>query len=264
MLRSMFSAVSGLRSHQTMMDVTGNNVANINTAGYKAVRTTFSETLTQVVRGGGAGDAAAGGVNPMQLGLGSQVAATDLVFSQGASQVTGRATDVAIQGDGFFTVQDTAGTEFYTRAGSFGVDNDGNLVNAQGLRVTGVDGNAIRIQADATDISVGPDGTVLGKVAGVPTEQGQIQLALFANPGGLARVGNGLFEAGPAAGAAVYGTPGDNQGLGGLQSGTLEMSNVDLAQEFTNLILAQRGFQANGRTISASDELLQALVNLGR
>ncbi|GGI06705.1 flagellar basal-body rod protein FlgF [Egicoccus halophilus] len=263
MLRSMFSAVSGLRSHQTMMDVTGNNVANVNTAGYKAVRTTFQETLTQVVRGGTAGGGNQGGTNPMQLGLGSAVAATDLVFSQGASQVTGRATDVAIQGDGFFVVQDNAGTNFYTRAGAFGVDSAGNMVTPDGLRVVGVNG-PINVQ-NATDVSVGSDGTINGRVNGQNQVLGQIQLARFPNPGGLTRVGNGLFDAGDAAGAVVLGAPGDAaQGLGGLQSGTLEMSNVDLAAEFTNLILAQRGFQANARTISTSDELLQELVNLKR
>ncbi|MFA9446421.1 flagellar basal-body rod protein FlgF [Egicoccus sp. AB-alg6-2] len=264
MLRSMFSAVSGLRSHQTMMDVTGNNVANVNTAGYKAVRTTFQETLTQVVRGGGAGGADNGGVNPMQLGLGSSVAATDLIFTQGASQVTGRATDVAIQGDGFFVVQDAGGNDFYTRAGAFGVDSAGNLVTPEGLRVVGSDGNPIVLGQGATDIAIGPNGAITGKINGVGQELGQIALARFPNPGGLTRVGNGLYDAGGAAGEAIVGTPGDANGLGGLQSGTLEMSNVDLASEFTNLILAQRGFQANSRTITASDELLQELVNLKR
>jgi flagellar hook protein FlgE len=178
--------------------------------------------------------------------------------------VTGRATDVAIQGNGFFVVQDAAGNDFFTRAGAFGVDNDGNLVNAEGLRVVGDDGNPIRIAEGATDISIAPNGAINARVNGEVVQQGTIRLAMFPNPGGLTRVGNGLFGAGPAAGAPIVGTPNDDQGMGGLQSGTLEMSNVDLAQEFTNLILAQRGFQANSRTISASDELLQSLVNLGR
>ena len=266
MLRSMFSAVAGLRAHQTMMDVTGNNVANVNTAGYKATRTTFSETLTQVTRGGTAGEAGAdgaGGVNPMQLGLGSQIAATDAVFTQGASQVTGRSTDLAIQGEGFFQVEDAAGDAFYTRAGAFGVDNAGNLVNPEGMRVLGENG-PIQIADGATDVAIGSNGLVTAKVDGVQEEQGQLQLANFANPGGLTRVGNGLFAAGPASGDAQVGLPNGDEGLGGLQSGTLEMSNVDLAQEFTNLILAQRGFQANSRTITTSDELLQELVNLKR
>jgi flagellar hook protein FlgE len=273
MLRSMFSAVSGLRSHQTMMDVTGNNVANVNTAGYKASRTTFQETLTQIVRGGTAGVAGAagqGGQNPMQLGLGAQVAATDLVFTQGASQVTGRPTDVAIQGDGFFVV-DRGGQQFFMRSGAFSLDNLGQLVAPGGERVQGfpVGGGAPgTITVDPgiyNDVSIGADGTVTARRAdnGLLEPVGQLALARFPNVGGLARAGNGLFAADPAAGGAIIDVPGDN-GLGQLQAGTLEMSNVDLAQEFTNLILSQRGFQANARTITTSDELLQELVNLKR
>jgi flagellar hook protein FlgE len=271
MLRSMFSAVSGLRSHQTMMDVTGNNVANVNTAGYKATRTTFQETLTQVVRGGNAGGGGQGGVNPMQLGLGTQVAATDMVFSQGASQVTGRATDLAIQGDGFFVVGDPDGEPAFTRAGAFSLDDAGNLVTAGGQLVQGFavgapgERVAVRIErADYTDVAIGPDGTVSGRnAAGERVDLFQLALARFPNVGGLERAGNGLFLGNAAAGDAIIDVPGAN-GLGLLQAGTLEMSNVDMAQEFTNLILAQRGFQANARTISASDELLQELVNLKR
>jgi flagellar hook protein FlgE len=271
MLRSMFSAVSGLRSHQTMMDVTGNNVANVNTAGYKASRTTFPETLTQLVRGGNAGGGAQGGVNPMQLGLGAQVSATDMVFTQGAAQVTGRPTDVSIQGDGFFVVE-VNGEQAFMRTGAFSVDDAGFLVGVGGELVQGYDlvggGGALGpIEIDRTlytDVAIGQDGTVTARdAAGDRVELYQLALARFPNVGGLERAGNGLFLAAAAAGGAIIGTPGAD-GLGALQAGTLEMSNVDMAQEFTNLILAQRGFQANARTISASDELLQELVNLKR
>lgn len=265
MLRSMFSAVSGLRSHQTMMDVTGNNVANVNTAGYKSTRTTFQETLTQLTRGGTAGVVGTqGGINPMQLGLGSQVASTDLVFTQGASQTTGRATDVAIQGDGFFVV-DTVNGQRFMRSGAFSLDNVGQLVAPGGERVQGTGGDIVVDPALYNDVAIGADGTVTARRAdnGQLDVIDQLLLARFPNPGGLVRAGNGLFAAAPAAGAAVVSTPGD-EGLGSLQAGTLEMSNVDLAQEFTNLILAQRGFQANARTITTSDELLQELVNLKR
>ena len=279
MLRSMFSAVSGLRSHQTMMDVTGNNIANVNTSGYKASRTTFQETLTQMVRGGTAGAVAdQGGQNPMQVGLGVQVAATDMVFTQGASQATGRPTDVAIQGDGMFVVEQ-GGEQFYTRSGAFSFDSAGNLVTAGGQLVQGYERNAdgtplpdplpalVSVQIDPedfTDVTVGADGTVTGRdVDGELVPLFQLATARFANVAGLERQGNGLFRDSPAAGEAITGTPGGN-GLGTLQAGTLEMSNVDLAQEFTNLILSQRGFQANARTITTSDELLQELVNLKR
>jgi flagellar hook protein FlgE len=275
MLRSMFSAVSGLRSHQTMMDVTGNNVANVNTAGYKASRTTFQETLTQVVRGGNAGGGGQGGVNPMQLGLGAQVGATDMVFSQGASQVTGRVTDLAIQGDGFFVVE-ANGQQMYTRAGAFSFDSEGNLVTPGGQLALGAvgdtlptEGNLVAVNIDFeeyTDISIGQDGTVKGRNAETGDQETLFTLGLarFANTGGLEREGNGLFRAGAASGDPQIGVPGGEGGHGSIQAGTLEMSNVDMAQEFTNLILAQRGFQANARTISASDELLQELVNLKR
>ena len=269
MLRSMFSAVSGLRSHQTMMDVTGNNIANVNTTGYKASRTTFQETLTQLTRGGTAGGGGAAGQNPMQVGLGTQIAATDMVFTQGASQATGRPTDVAIQGDGFFVVEQ-GGETYYTRSGAFSFDSAGNLATPGGQFLRGenlMGGGAGNIQIDPvayTDVTIGADGTVTGRDAGgVLQDLWRISMARFPNVEGLEREGNGLFRASPAAGGAIEGFAGEN-GLGNLQAGTLEMSNVDLAQEFTNLIMSQRGFQANARTISTSDELLQELVNLKR
>lgn len=286
MLRSMFAAVSGLRSHQTMMDVTGNNVANVNTPGYKASRTTFQETLTQIVRGGSAGDAGAqGGVNPMQLGLGSSVASTDLVFTQGSSQLTGRPTDVAIQGEGFFVVQ-VGGEDLYMRAGAFSFDSEGHLVGPGGELVRGwvapdphnpADPNnpvpaagtgpletlAVDVD-DFTQIAISADGAIVGRDAnGELRTLGYLALARFANQAGLNNLGNGRFAPSPNSGQLVVDVPGTD-GLGTLQGGMLEMANVDLAQEFTNLILAQRGFQANARTITASDELLQELVNIKR
>ena len=274
MLRSMFSAVSGLRSHQTMMDVTGNNIANVNTSGYKASRTTFQETLTQLVRGGTAGEAGnQGGQNPMQVGLGTQIAATDMVFTQGASQATGRPTDVAIQGDGFFVVQ-AGGAEVYTRSGAFSFDSVGNLTAPGGQMVLGyapggAPGGAltpINVNPENfTDVTIGADGMVVGRstVDGSLEDLAQLAMARFPNVEGLEREGNGMFRDSPAAGARILNAPGE-EGMGSLQAGTLEMSNVDLAQEFTNLIMSQRGFQANARTISTSDELLQELVNLKR
>ncbi|HVL99755.1 MAG TPA: flagellar basal-body rod protein FlgF [Egibacteraceae bacterium] len=266
MLRSMFAGVSGLRAHQTMMDVVGNNIANVNTTGYKSSRVTFQEALTQVVRGGtGAVAGVAGGINPMQLGLGARMASVDGVFSQGATQVTGRATDLAIQGEGFFVVSTPDGPR-YTRAGAFAFDAAGNLVGPAGELVVGTDGNPVQV-ADLqsyVDVAIDARGRIMGRdVAGQEVELGQIAVARFANPGGLERIGGTLFAATANSGAAQVGEPGTD-GRGSLQAGTLEMSNVDLAQEFTNLILAQRGFQANARTITASDEMLQDLVNLKR
>jgi flagellar hook protein FlgE len=279
MLRSMFAAVSGLRSHGTMMDVVGNNIANVNTTGFKASRTTFQEALTQVVRG--ATPAAAGqvGVNPLQIGLGTRVAATDGIFGQGATQVTGRATDLAIQGEGFFVVE-KEGLVQYTRAGAYGFDAAFNMVGPSGELLQGFLGpgfagppvainletarTALGLTGAVSDISVNDRGQIAARVGDETVILAQVALARFDNPGGLTRAGGSLFvNATNAAGAAQIGAPGAD-GRGTIQSGTLEMSNVDLAQEFTNLIMAQRGFQANARTVTSSDEMLQELVDIKR
>ena len=403
MLRSMNSAISGLRAHQTKLDVTGNNIANVNTVGYKASQTVFEDTLSQVVRNGSAPTAQAGGTNPAQVGLGVKVAGITTNFEQGSAQNTGRSTDFMISGDGFFITQ--AGNEqLYSRAGSFSYDAVGNLVTPDGAQLQGwmaqngeVDTNgAIRtltvpfgqvmppertttgavvgnlssaaaanagvqtqmtvydalgtakqitvsftktadntwdvrtsdgtttqdsqivfdtdpgqeglpasgaafeftpadgvwpdgIQIDLTalrqfggpsslaparvdgnamgslqSISLSGDGTVMGVYSNNLREPiGKLALATFANPGGLAKAGNSSFRVGDNSGQPAIGEPGGG-GRGSLIAGALEMSNVDLAEEFTGLIVAQRGFQANSRVISSSDEVLQDLVNLKR
>ena len=267
MLRSMFSAIAGLRSHQTMMDVTGNNIANVNTSGYKSSRATFQEALTQVTRGATGPTAAQGGTNPFQVGLGTQVAGTDTNFGQGSVQTTGRGSDLSINGQGFFMVQSDAGT-VYTRSGAFSWDAAGNLVTANGLQVLDTTGAPINFgPATHSEPQIGQDGTISARnlATGLLEPIGQsVGLQTFANPNGLAAIGNGFYTDTDNAGAAATpAAPGAN-GAGQLQSGTLEMSNVDLAAEFTNMIIAQRGFQANARTITSSDEILQELVNLKR
>ena len=417
MLRSMYSGISGLRSHQTMMDVVGNNIANVNTTGYKSSATVFQDVLSQTLQGAGAPANGRGGTNPAQVGLGVKVAGINTNFQQGASQSTGRATDLAIQGDGFFAVRQ--GQEsIYTRSGSFNFDQSGTLVSSTGAVVQGwlardgvvnpngpledirlpigqtlapeqtvnvrfggnipatpydaarpvvlnpgvtvydAQGMPIKVSlsftqtgdnswdvvatAPATDgsgdavlgstsinwdpelqdfdvdalvldevgldqagtfngsmtlalgtldepltqfagqnslaaleqdgsgigtlqsFTISPDGTVVGVFSNGQNEPvGQIALANFANPGGLEKVGGSAYRPTVNSGLVQTGTAGSG-GRGMLSGGTLEMSNVDLAQEFTNLIVAQRGFQANSRVISASDELLQDLVNLKR
>jgi flagellar hook protein FlgE len=404
----MFSAVSGLRSHQTMMDVVGNNIANVNTTGYKSSSTVFEDLLSQTVRGAGASSDNIGGTNAAQVGLGVRVAGMNTSFTQGALQNTGRATDLAIQGDGFFMTE-MSGEKLFTRAGSLSVDGSGKLVTVDGAKVQGwsadpstgkinqtgtvddliiplgqlkqpkatdtvnmagnldasaaigatskssitvydkngdamditvtftktaadqwsiatsgsggtnasgsitfgsdglptgyptltattADGSSIKVDlgnsgaalsgvtqfggsnnasVTATDqngwtmgflrsYSISQDGIVNGVFSNGRTQAlGQIGLATFNNPGGLERVGNSSFRASVNSGLPQVGTPGSaSRGL--LSGGTLEMSNVDLSAEFTNLITAQRGFQANSKVISASDELLQDLVNMKR
>ena len=285
MLRSMFAGVSGLRSHQTMMDVTGNNIANVNTFGFKSQRVTFQDAFYQTARGATGATPAVGGTNPTQIGLGSRVASIDGVFSQGALQLTNRATDIAIQGDGYFITNGPQGVQ-YTRAGAFSFDSAGNLVGPGGEKVQGAAGanppTAAALAAptdiaglqDLTvdpavmeqirDIAIGADGHVTARDAtGAEVKIGRIAIATFVNSNGLTRLGQSSFAASANSGAPAIGAPND-AGRGSLQGGTLEMSNVDLAQEFTQLIMSQRGFQANARTITTSDELLGELVNIKR
>ncbi|MBF4600747.1 flagellar hook protein FlgE [Frigoribacterium sp. VKM Ac-1396] len=389
MLRSLYSGISGLRSHQTMLDVTGNNIANVNTAGFKSSTTQFQDTLSQITQGAGGPQAGIGGTNPAQIGLGVQVAGISTNFSQGSAQATGKATDLMISGDGFFVTR-LGNDTVYTRAGAFDFDADGRLVSGDGkivqgysatngvindggalgditlplnaaapasatssatvggnlpsesavgdkivrdtkvfdanglertltltfTRTTGgwdasaTDGNggattslaftdgkqtgaaALNLNGVTVDLSgvtgfaalnttsitdqngraagtlqgfsLSKDGTLMGQFSnGSTVALGRVALATFANPGGLEKEGNSGYRATANSGAATVGAPG-SPGIGSLASGSLEMSNVDLSQEFTNLIVAQRGFQANARIITTSDEVLQELTNLKR
>jgi flagellar hook protein FlgE len=419
MLRSMFSAISGLKAHQTKLDVTGNNIANVNTVGFKSSQTVFEDTLSQVMRNGSAPTGDTGGTNPAQVGLGVKLGGITTNFGAGSAQNTGRTTDFMITGDGFFVTQN-GNQQLYTRAGSFDYDSTGNLVTPDGgvlqgwmadadgtvntngaitglqipfgevmnptastkgavvgnlsssategtqvqtqltmydslgtahqismaftktananewtmvaqdetgarvsppppavantlafdpatgalpagsqkftfkpvgtmadswqnaagtapasveldlaelkqfggktsLTPTGADGNAM---GTLQSIALSGDGTVVGVYSNQMREPiGKLALANFSNPGGLAKAGNSSFTVGDNSGQPVIGDPGTG-GRGTLTSGALEMSNVDLAEEFTNLIVAQRGFQANSRVITTSDQVLQELVNL--
>ena len=418
MLRSMFSAISGLRAHQTKLDVAGNNIANVNTVGFKGSQTVFEDTLSQVLRNGSAASDGVGGTNPAQVGLGVKVAGVTTNFGQGSTQNTGRATDFLISGDGFF-VTESGNEKLYTRAGSFDYDGSGNLVTPDGARLQGwmatngtvntngairdltvpfgqvmqperstrgsVDGNLsssavagteVQTQMQMYDalgtahqisltftktatanqwtvvardengavispdgdagtagvqpvpltfdpatgqlaaasrqvtltpapgmtaswpgtidvdlaqlrqfggasalapgdvdgnamgtlqsISLSGDGTIMGVYSNSLREPiGKLAMASFANPGGLTKAGNSSYRVGDNSGQPAIGEAGSG-GRGTLTAGALEMSNVDLAEEFTGLIVAQRGFQANSRVITTSDEILQDLVQLKR
>lgn len=392
MLRSLFSGISGLRSHQTMLDVTGNNIANVNTTGFKSSQIQFQDTLSQVLQNAGGAQAGTGGTNPAQVGLGVRVAGITTSFTQGASQLTGRSTDMMIQGDGFFVVRKGA-ESYYTRAGSFDFDSTGQMVlpgdgalvqgwaavngvvdtngpvtdlrvpagtvmpavatasatyegnlasdaavgtviertidlydatgtarelnltftmTATGWDLGATDGTttatpgALTFAADGSltspttfalgavnvdlstltgfagldtvkaskqdgqaagtlqSFSLGADGTITGSFSnGLKQTIGRIAMGSFTNPAGLEKAGGSLFRTSVNSGEAQIGTAGTG-GRGTLAGGALEMSNVDLSSEFTNLIVAQRGFQANSRVITTSDEVLQELVNLKR
>ncbi len=277
MMRGMFAAISGLRNHQVMLDVTANDIANVNTIGYKSARTTFADSLTQVQRGAAAPGGGRGGANAAQIGLGVQLNSIDNLMSSGALQSTGNPLDVAIQGEGFFRVgQGTppavpAAME-YTRAGNFTRNQDGYLVTQDGYYVLGKTANdgtgtdtLLLVPPDASGVSIGKDGSV-SYVPGGGGERviaGYISLATFPNAAGLERSSSNRWIGSANSGAPNVATPG-NDGLGTTTAGAIEMSNVDLAQTFTSMITAQRGFQANSRVISTSDEMLQDLVNLKR
>ena len=401
MLRSLFSGISGLRAHQTMLDVTGNNIANVNTAGFKSSQVQFQDTLSQVLNNAGAAQPGIGGTNPAQVGLGVKVAGVTTNFQQGASQLTNRQTDMMISGDGFFVVN-KGGEQLYSRAGAFSFDALGQLVTPDGGLVQGwaadgggnidlnspltalrlpvstlmgaeasasatyegnlpfdaptgtvlnrqidvfdgkgaphslnlgfertstgwditgtiagttstssgsitfnTDGslNALTFPAFSPDAGVGmlgmtvdltsltgfagletvaaanqdgraagglqsfainSDGTLLGSFSnGLKQAIGRVALGNFGNPSGLEKSGSSLYRPTVNSGDAQVGAAGSG-GRGVLSGGSLEMSNVDLSAEFTNLIVAQRGFQANSRVITTSDEVLQELVNLKR
>ncbi len=273
MIRSMWSAVSGLRNHQIYLDVTGNNIANVNTHGYKSTRAVFEDSLSQVVRGASAPDDTngVGGMNPTQIGLGVRLGQILGNFTQGGLQVTNVATDIAIQGDGFFII-DRGGEKFYTRNGAFSLDKEGYLVTSDGSYVMSGDGTE-KIQINAADwqsFQIAPNGVISGVAVGDTTGQlvqiGEpLVLAKFNNPPGLERVGGTMFRETLNSGEPVVTQPADaDSGMGLVTSGTLELSNVDLAGEFTNLIMAQRGFQSNSKVVTASDEVLQDLINMKR
>ena len=277
MMRGMYSAISGLKSHQVALDVTANDLANVNTVGYKGARATFQDSLTQVQRGGAAAGGAAGGSNPAQVGLGTQLGGIDAMMGQGAFQATGNATDIAIQGEGFFRVgsgNPAAGPASiadlqYTRAGNFTRNNEGYLTTQDGQYVigrtagTGGADSFIQVPPGSSNFAVGTNGEVsYTDGAGARQTAGFLQLAKFSNIAGLERTGANAWRETAASGGPILGQPGD--GFGQTVGGVLEMSNVDLASEFTDMISAQRGFQANSRVISTTDEMLSDLVNLKR
>ncbi len=280
MLRSLFAGISGLRTNQTMLDVTGNNIANANTTGFKASTTVFSDTLSQMLTAASGGNADRGGTNPIQVGLGVQLAATSTNFGQGSAQLTGRPTDVMLQGDGSFVLRDCA-EDVHTRAGAFTFDQTGVLVAPNGMRVQGyaldgaglptgglvdVDLNMLALPAgvELTSYSISSDGKVRGVFSdGVQRDVCQLAVADFNNPMGLEKIGDTAFRASANSGPVELGVAGQGQ-RGQIMAGALEMSNVDLSAEFTNLILAQRGFQASSRVITTSDQVLEELVNIKR
>ncbi len=277
MIQSLFSGVSGMLSNQTEMDVIGNNIANANTTGFKESRANFTESFLQISRAATVNQPVGLGV-----GLGATVDSTETNFNQGAFQTTNVPTDMGINGSGFFAVQSVSGTDYATRNGAFVEDSNGYLRTTDGNFVMGVAGATAptggtagfppdKIQIPTTvspsnspvvSFSVDPTGaiTVTGQ-DGSTQVTGFITLQNYSNPNGLSDVGQGLYTYQPAAGTNQY-FQADNSGVGTIQTGVLEASNVDLSTEFSNMIIAQRGFEAAARVITVSDNMLQTVTNL--
>ncbi len=309
MMRSLYSAITGLKNHQISMDLIGNNISNVNTPGYKKQRAVFSTMLGQEIRGASAPKidgttTVTGGTNGISIGLGSILGSVDKIMGQGSSQYTGKATDIMIQGSGMF-VLDLNGSNIYTRTGNFDFDKLGNLIDpGTGALVQGYANTSTPTDTDPPVVSafdwstattggfkfqlgqplgddtttnlknytlqsysIGQDGIITGVysdgVNSVTQQMYKIAIATFPNQGGLIAQGNNYYVESTNSGPASIGAPGSD-GRGMIVPNYLEMSNVDLSQEFTDMIVTQRGFQANARIITVSDTLLQELIDLKR
>jgi len=261
MIRSLYTAASGMDVQQTNLDTISNNLANVNTTGFKKQRAEFQDLLYQTISAPGSDTTNTTETpNGIQVGLGSKLIATNRIFGQGSLRNTGRPLDMAITGRGFFQVTLPNGDPAYTRDGSFTMDQNGQLVTSSGYLV---DPN-ITIPQEALSISVGTDGTVSVDLGGIePENVGQIQLATFVNPSGLKALGGNVYVASNASGDAQVGNPGD-LGFGEIQSNFLEISNVSVAEEMINMIVGQRAFEATSRSVRTADQVLTEITNLKR
>ncbi len=254
MMKALYTSATGMKAHQFLLDVISNNLANVNTTGYKRVQANFQDLLYDKIVPAGS-ESAQGVVNPtgLQVGSGVRVVSTNKVYSQGVPENTGRAFDLAIQGNGFFQVTHPDGSVVYTRDGTFRLNSNGELVTSEGLSLQ----PAITVSSDSIGVSVGSDGTVSSQSSdGSSQSLGQITLATFPNSAGLESMGRNLLRETTASGAPVTGTAGQN-GIGEVMQGFRENSNVEVVTELVNLIVAQRAYETSSRAIKASDDMLQ-------
>jgi flagellar hook protein FlgE len=283
----MYAAISGLDAHQTMLDVTANNLANVDTVGYKGQSAVFSDELSQLVAAGTTANGFSAGTNPLQVGLGVQVGSIDNMMNAGGVATTGNATDVAIQGNGWLRVANgnvaatppTFDATQYTRAGDMTFNASGYLCTQTGQYVQGYaaqsngtggyqpntaggPNNPIVVPPGSTNVTIGPDGSVNYQTpANTTVTAGYISLATFPNQAGLQRNGGSLWSSTAASGVESAGQPGTGT-FGQTISGELEQSNVDMGTEFTNMIEAERGYQANASTITTADQMMQTVVQM--
>jgi flagellar basal-body rod protein FlgG len=263
MIRALYSAASGMTAQQMNVDNIAHNLANANTAGFKQRRAQFQDLLYQtVVQPGAAAGQQSVVPTGLQLGLGTRAASNEIVFSQGDFSQTNNPLDLVIQGNGFFQVRRASGDLAYTRAGTFHLNRDGNLVSSNGELLE----PQITLPQNAQTITIATDGTVSFTLPNQTASQtgGQIQLATFANPAGLNNLGQNLYRPTDASGDAVVGNPGGQEGLGTLLQGYTEQSNVSVVDEFVNLIVSQRAYEANSKVVKAADEMYQQMNNLTR
>jgi flagellar basal-body rod protein FlgG len=263
MIRALYSAASGLTAQQMNVDNIAHNLANANTVGFKQRRAQFQDLLYQnMVQPGAAAGAQTVVPTGLQLGLGTRASSNEIIFSQGNFQSTENPLDIVIQGRGFFQIRRPNGELAYSRAGSFHLDRDGNLVTSDGDPLE----PQITIPPEAQSVTIAQDGTVSFLQPGQTAAQlaGQIQLANFTNPAGLNSIGRNLFTPTDASGEPTVGNPGGQEGLGTLQQGYVEASNVSVVEEFINLIVSQRAYEANSKVVRAADEMYQQVNNLTR
>ncbi|MBA3903437.1 MAG: flagellar basal-body rod protein FlgG [Rhodocyclaceae bacterium] len=260
MIRSLWIAKTGLDAQQTQLDIISNNLANVSTNGFKRARAVFEDLLYQTLRQPGASSSAQTQIpSGLQIGTGVRPIATERIFTQGNLTQTGNSLDVAIQGPGFFQIQLPDGTIAYTRDGAFQKDSQGQIVTSNGYTLS----PAITIPSNATSVTIGTDGvvTVLQSGSPNPVQVGQIQLANFVNPGGLQSTGQNLYVETASSGTATPNTPGTN-GVGLLNQGYTETSNVNVVEELVNMIQTQRAYEINSRAIQTSDQMLTKLAQL--
>ena len=256
MMKALFTSATGMQAHQTVVDTTANNLANVDTTGFKRSQVEFQDLLYQTVRAAGTLGATGFEIpTGIQIGSGVRTSGISKIFSPGSVENTGNDFDISIQGDGFFQVQLPNGEARYTRDGSFRKNSQGQLATADGNLLQ----PAIALPNDTVSMTIGNDGTVSVITSGAPTvatQVGNITLTRFLNPGGLSSEGRNLFAESTASGAPLPGTPGTN-GLGSLQQQFLERSNVQVVTELIRLITAQRAFEASQRAVLTSDQMLQ-------
>ena len=261
--KTLTTAATGLSSQQRYIEIISNNLANVNTTGFKKVRPEFQDLLYETIRPyGNTQSSGSQPLNEVQIGSGTELVATTKEFSQGTMTPTGNTLDIAITGNGFFQVRKPDNTIVYTRDGSFTMDKNGTIVTSQGYVLD----PEVHVPDDSTDLKISRDGIITVKDSkDIMTEReiGRIQLARFINPGGLSAIGDNAYQQTPASGEAVLETPGSNN-TGELAQGQLESSNVDLVTEMVNMIVAQRAYEINSKSVKTADDILNTAVNLKR